>query len=301
MTNTIVSLLIPSLGDPDLQNTLDDAFAKAANPAILTATVLLQPTPQHPVCPADMPTRPRTGYYTAKGRGPAAARNRLAALIPRNATHVLSLDAHMRFVPQWDAILLDQLARTRDPDNAVLSQRGAPMGATDPRPTQMRVNPRPLPAFDAINIAPTADPQPTYGYSAHCAFMTARLFRAFADDPSIPYWGEEQSRALRMWAAGVDLYVPGQPVTLHRYTANPAYPPTDPDPHAPAHALAQERVMRLHHMPYPHDPFTHTPADPVRAPHNAPPAWREYAALCAEAINNCAVPPHAPNARFPLR
>jgi [Skp1-protein]-hydroxyproline N-acetylglucosaminyltransferase len=105
-----IHVTIAAYHDPDLVNTLSDLFAKAADPGRVSVGVCWQ-SDAAPPRPSNREWNARVKWIVLdldQARGPCPARA-LAHTLIADEEYVLQIDAHTRFAPGWDALLLRQI------------------------------------------------------------------------------------------------------------------------------------------------------------------------------------------------
>ncbi|CAK0865415.1 unnamed protein product [Prorocentrum cordatum] len=163
-------------------------------------------------------------------RGPCWARY-LAQLLWRGEELYLQLDSHMRFVPQWDRHMREQLAAClRRSAKPVLCgygrgyELGTPYDWTPPADDMPCLNCAGF--FDdnsVLNIryrtlkAQWPAPQPALFWSAHFSFSSSELLAQVPYDPQLPmlFYGEEILMTVRMFTHGWDLFAPSRGLVYH--------------------------------------------------------------------------------------
>eukprot|EP01062_Namystynia_karyoxenos_P050346 TRINITY_DN3907_c0_g1_i1.p1 TRINITY_DN3907_c0_g1~~TRINITY_DN3907_c0_g1_i1.p1 ORF type:complete len:657 (+),score=170.84 TRINITY_DN3907_c0_g1_i1:92-1972(+) len=239
--------------DIDAQNTLVSMFEKAKYPHRIFVGVVCQVHPgddppcvppnwaeacqRDLFCPSDQ-VRLRT-FNAAFSEGPTHARG-LAAAMYRGEDFFLMMDAHNRFVQDWEEKLVS-MHRSCPSERCVLSHYPQGLNMSDPN------NPHPLftppgtrleddqqvaylcngewhersliKNFRAMMIPVGAElhPQPYSG--AGLLFGPGRMIIEVPFDPHLRYvWdGEEFLYNARLWTWGYDLYSPYDNVLFHHY------------------------------------------------------------------------------------
>lgn len=163
-------------------------------------------------------------------RGPCWARY-LAQLLWAGEELYLQLDSHMRFVPQWDREMRDQLVFCmKESEKPVLCgygrgyKLGAPPNWVAPADLSGVLNCAGF--FDGDNIlniryrslrADWLAPQRSFFWSAHFSFSSAEMLREVPYDPQLPmlFYGEEILMTVRLYTFGWDLFAPSKGLIYH--------------------------------------------------------------------------------------
>jgi [Skp1-protein]-hydroxyproline N-acetylglucosaminyltransferase len=190
---------------------------------------------------------------------------------------MLQIDAHMRFRPNWDVYLIQQLQQCPDPTKAVLTTY--PVGYSlrhsnnnnttlvPPNETRgtllvpwkfdnddesgdgmLRIRGR---LFQEQLPRGRDEPVPCHLYAAGFNFCVAHgVLRDCPYDGSLHhlFFGEEMSMAVRLFTWGYDLLAPAQTVVYHLWERDHRPPPlSQPDFHDPhaGNAAAEERAKAL--------------------------------------------------------
>ena len=167
--------------------------------------------------------------------GPCYARF-LAQTLHRGEHYVLQIDSHMRFRPNWDEYLIQQLNKTNNPTNSVLTAY----------PPGYEIQNEP--GIDAETRGTMLVP---WKFSQEDGMLRQKgrlLRRDYSEDENIPchlyaggfnfcqssildicpydsklhglFFGEEISMAVRLFTHGIDLYSPPQAVCYHLWKRN---------------------------------------------------------------------------------
>jgi hypothetical protein len=221
---------VASYRDPELIPTLHDCIRMARYPGDLRFGVCWQHGPEEPH-PLDRislasPIRLFDVLYQ-NSRGACWARAEIQKLY-NGEDFYLQIDSHHRFVPDWDATLLNQMERTQAA-RPVLSTYAAAYSLVDMRlnlangdlPTVMRldkITPDGVVLFQAhsMNLAPL--PTRARFISGHFLFAPGSIVHDVPYDPELYFTGEEITLAVRAFTHGYDLFHPSQHVLWHEYT-----------------------------------------------------------------------------------
>ena len=213
--------------------------------------------------------------------GPCGARALCQQVLYRGEQYLLQMDAHMRFRPNWDVYLIQQLQQCPDPTKAVLTTY--PVGYTLCRTSNSPNNnctTTLLPnetrgtflvpwKFDNDDASGDGmlrirgrlfreqlprgrdEPVPCHLYAAGFNFCEAQgVLRDCPYDGSLHhlFFGEEMSMAVRLFTWGYDLLAPAQTVVYHLWERDHRPPPLSQlecqDAHA-GNAAAKERTKAL--------------------------------------------------------
>lgn len=229
MTRPRIFVHTPSYRDRELPWTLRDMYEKAAHPGRVFAGICLQLVPGEDddlLVELPRPEQVRVDHVDAAlAEGLGWARQRSQALW-QGEEFCLQIDSHMRFVQDWDEIMLS-LQSTCGPADAVLTHYPAsyePPDARAPFTTpyvqrvkgwmsngmlQFTTDTPPDGAYDR--------PFPTAGIAGGFLFGPSRMLTDVPADPAIYFLGEEPSLAVRLWTHGFDLFSPHITVLYHYY------------------------------------------------------------------------------------
>ena len=236
---------IASYDDVELQKTVDDLFKKAAKPENLRVGIVdqfknLEPI-KKPEQALDSQIRMfRIGKEEARGAGYARA---YAQKLYRDEEFFLQIDSHMRFVENWDRILLRTYAEvvrkegthkiilTQLPDSYDYDDKGNEIfGKYIKAPSE--------PAFTlvdfyphrggwggkarkfkqaAMKLDPPYAPEPSQVILAGFVFAPASIVSEVPYDPDISFMGEEICFSMRAYTRGWRIYSPGQVLSYHMY------------------------------------------------------------------------------------
>jgi hypothetical protein len=228
-TDPGIFISIPAYRDPDCLNTARDLFVKARRPDRLVLGVCWQFDPEHD--PPYLDVGARSGQVrqvllpASDSRGPCWARSRIQRLW-QGDEYYFQVDSHMRFVQDWDEVLIETLHACRSP-NPVLSTYPLPFTPPDDLAPDGIVEIRPR-HFDDQGIlhqhsallAMPGEPHPPFPVwlvSAGMLFSFGRVIREVPYDPWLYFLGEEISLAVRLWTHGWDLFNPNRVVAYHNY------------------------------------------------------------------------------------
>jgi len=232
--------------EPELRLTIDDCIAKAANPERLRFGICLQydnagPAEIQKDCIDDLLDDPRfkvLKYDYRTGKGGCWARH-LTQTLFRWERYTLQVDAHTRFVDNWDIVLIDML-------HGLPSEKPIITGFP---PLYWRDNGHEIFQYsdDLSKVGTTVieswnsdgaihhptpyiaenqkTPRRTRVISGAFVFTLGHWIQKVTQDPQSLFWGEEFALTLRSFTNGFDLFNPTQIVVWHRNhpEANPKY------------------------------------------------------------------------------
>jgi hypothetical protein len=221
---------IAAYRDPQLGPTLDDCLRKARWPERLRFGICWQHGPEE--APLEVFADPAFRVIDVdwrESRGACWARAEVMRLWDHERWF-LQLDAHHRFVQDWDARLLEQAAATNSP-KPILTTYVGPFDPDDPgsfAPEPMRMEfdrftedgialfrPGPIPAWQTRTA-----PVRSRFVSAHFLFAPGSFVPEVPYDPGLYFLGEEITLAVRAFTHGYDLFHPSEVIAWHEYTRN---------------------------------------------------------------------------------
>eukprot|EP01060_Flectonema_neradi_P032041 TRINITY_DN501_c1_g2_i1.p1 TRINITY_DN501_c1_g2~~TRINITY_DN501_c1_g2_i1.p1 ORF type:complete len:609 (+),score=73.19 TRINITY_DN501_c1_g2_i1:98-1924(+) len=238
--------------DRDAHRTLVSLFKKAKFPKRVFVGVVCQVYPEDPrcipeswescqlntsFCPIDQ-TRQRI-FHAHDAEGPTHARA-LAASMYRGEDFFFMIDAHNRFVQDWDMILLENMRKCPS-KKCVLSHYPQGLNNSDPEnPHPLNTPPgTPLEHYStvsflcgaefhersilknqrAMSVPVSSEPRPQPYTGAGLLFGPGRMIIEAPFDPHLPFlWdGEEFLYNARLWTWGYDMYSPSENILFHHY------------------------------------------------------------------------------------
>ena len=253
MSCPTIFVCIASYRDIECWHTLRSMFENAANPSRVFAGVCLQVLPSDPqkmVNPVSIwPKQIRIGTFNAKqSKGLGWARQQAVALW-QGEDFYLQIDAHSRFVSNWDDLLLSlhgqytaqdaarKIIISTYPNSYFPSTSDAAERCLDDTFTIMHFY-----KFDANGIPFLGGqawsllhaPKPAQSIRRYlCAggflFTTSTFIQDVPHDPYIYFNGEEIGLSVRAWTNGYDIFCPTVPVIFHYYS-NPSTKHWQDDP-----------------------------------------------------------------------
>jgi len=272
-----IFISIASYRDSECSTTIRDIYTKAKHPERIFCGVCEQNSEDlEEACIRDH-TVPMQNIRVIRiphtqAKGPTYARY-MCSKLWRGETYFLQIDSHSTFVPEFDEILINELSKTPNPQNSVLTSYPHDKGAYDVNETSSTVicngkwNDDGLPIFEAV-VKPATwfkeKPAPTGFASAGLLFGPGEMLRRVPYDPNLPhlFQGEEFLYTIRLWTSGYDLFSPSRNVVLHHYlrAEKPKYWTDMPKAYDAGRKQSIERVKRLAGISHPvippgKDPF----------------------------------------------
>lgn len=213
---------IASYRDPECQPTIDDMFRKARHPDRIVAGIVLQVHPTDGI-QVSHPRARITHVHAAESKGACWARS-LGYKLWEGEEFVLQIDSHMRFAPDWDVQLLEELAACpsskpllttyppafEPPDN-LLTDKAAFLAAK-------RFDEHGILYQQGIMEHDPVTPKPTAFVAAGYLFGRSTWIRDVPYDPNIYFNGEEATLAARLWTHGWDMFGPTKALIWHQYS-----------------------------------------------------------------------------------
>ena len=219
-------MAIPAYRDTELVPTVFDALAKAADPAGLRFGICWQRTEGESIAPLDRHPQVRIiEREHSQARGVGWARS-LAGSLYDGEDHVLQTDSHMRFVPGWDKLLIENLRRAPSAKPMLSTWGlhywpGQPLEAKPPaRMVFHRWDPNGGPAFRILPILDAESrtaPVPVGFVCAHMMFSAGAALTEVPNDPYIYFYGEEITTSVRLFTRGWDMFAPLQQIVWHHW------------------------------------------------------------------------------------
>ncbi len=212
---------IAAYRDPECVPTIQDLFRKARHPDRIRVGLVLQSAPDEPFALSHSQVRVLR-VDAAQSQGACWARA-LGYRLWDGEPHILQIDSHMRFAPDWDVRLLAQLGACPSP-RALLT---AYPPAYEPPDTLLSDQPAFLAAkgFDERGVLMQqglleprpAAPKPTAFLAGGFLFGPAGWIQDAPYDPQLYFHGEEITLAARLWTHGWDLFGPTEALVWHFY------------------------------------------------------------------------------------
>ncbi len=220
---------LASYRDPELPRTIASALANARHPEALRFGVCWQhsqderramrPYLDHPQVRID-------AVPWQESRGCCWARNRTNGLYG-GETYTLQVDAHSRFLPWWDEILIDMLHMT-GAEKPVLSSyppnysrhNGEERLITSngvQRLTLGRINRDMTLTMKTEYVKDRSAPGVSHFIAAGMLFTIGRFVLDVPYDPDLYFDGEEINLAIRAFTHGYEIFYPHRNVIHHKY------------------------------------------------------------------------------------
>ncbi len=223
---------IASYRDRECQYTIKDLFEKAKDPDRLQVGVCWQYDPVKDEDCFQVSTRPdqvkMLPYDWREAEGVCWARNQTQQLWD-GEEYTLQIDSHMRFVPGWDELMINELAACES-DKPIISCNPASYTPPDrlqlnPLPTIRRVQP----FFPDGNIRGKGEyidrvpEKPLNGAFIAAGFVFSRgdVIEEVPYDPYLYFDQEEITYAARLYTHGWDIFSSRTPMLYHFYNADP--------------------------------------------------------------------------------
>jgi Glycosyltransferase (GlcNAc) len=222
---------IASYRDPELIPTIRDCLANAKYPNDLRLGVCWQHGPEETADPILDDARINVlDVNWRDSKGVCWARAEIMRLLS-DEDYYLQLDSHHRFVPGWDAKLIEQFALAPSSKPVLTTYcQGYDPDSGNPLcdlPTKMVLDsftPDGIPLFRALSVAldsrTPARPLRSRFVSAHFLFASSTFINEVEYDPSLYFYGEEISLAVRAYTCGYDLFHPAEAILFHQYSRN---------------------------------------------------------------------------------
>jgi hypothetical protein len=225
---------IPSYRDEQLQYTLQDLFAKAKRPENIFVGICHQYDMQYGsdshLFEIEFPRLKQIRIKEIDYRetlGCCFARSETQKLW-RGEKWNLSIDAHMRFVENWDEKCVKLLKEIQQKDEmAILSsympgykinENNEITYGNNISTSKMEFEENDLPVFDGKNIFKNNSKiRQSPFIAAGFIFCKANIIEKIKYDPNLYFMGEEVSLATRMWTHGYNFYVPNFIILYHLF------------------------------------------------------------------------------------
>jgi hypothetical protein len=228
-----IFVAIASYRDPECQHTVRDLFAKARHPERIFVGICWQFDPlldadcfEHP---PQYPKQVRSiQYHASQSKGSCWARCEALSL-KQDEEFVLMIDAHMRFVPNWDDEMLRVLSMCPSSKSAITT---LPPTYTPPDTLQSCEDSVSIVYVGALWAYNGFQPVSLRGWLykkdrwqkrptltafliGNFLFGPSRMFDEVPFDPHIFFRGQEPAYSARLWTHGWDLYQPDRIVIYH--------------------------------------------------------------------------------------
>ena len=230
-----IFIQIAAYRDPQLLPTIQDMLAKAKRPQNLSIGICRQYHPDDTFDNVDSYREDKRfrikDVLFSDTKGVCWARNMVQQMY-EDEMYTLQIDSHMRFVKDWDHLLINmvkQLQKSGFPKPLLTGYVSSFNPENDPQeriqePWQMSFDrfipegavfflPETIPNWKSIEA-----PVPSRFYSAHMAFTLGKFSIEVQHNPEYYFHGEEISIAARAYTHGYDLFHPHRVLIWHEYT-----------------------------------------------------------------------------------
>jgi len=220
---------IASYRDGQLPRTIESCLEGARHPERLRFGICCQHHESERAAMARYLDRPEFRVDAVdyrESRGCCWARNRVNSMYA-GEDFTLQTDAHMRFAPWWDEILIDMLAAT-GAELPILSTY-PPGYTTGPGGDKLeisagiqslelrRLNRDLTTTMKCDVVTDLSKPGPTHFLAAGLLFTLGRFCQDVPYDPHLYFNGEEINLAVRAFTHGYDFFYPNRNVVWHLY------------------------------------------------------------------------------------
>jgi hypothetical protein len=227
-----IFIQIASYRDPQLIPTIEDCLSNATDPSRLRFGICNQTNDLTELSKFSGDSRFRVTFVPPEeSNGVCWARSLIQKQHYKNETYTLQLDAHHRFVTDWDEKLISMLNHLQSQGHKKpLITTYAPYfdPAADPEERTPEVwvmnfdrfTPQgavfflPCPVIDPAQLK---EPIPSRFYSAHFAFTLGQMCVEVPHDPNYYFHGEEINLGVRAYTHGYDLFHPNEVILWHCY------------------------------------------------------------------------------------
>lgn len=256
---------IASYRDPECQHTVRDLFLKASHPERIRAGICWQYDREADAdCFMIEPPYPdrvdAIHCHWRDSRGGCWARAQALSLA-KDEDFILQIDAHMRFVPGWDELLLQSynacphkrvgltttLPRYTPPDTLEDFTGHLPVSFVREANGMRALQPVGMGGYKRLFERLRYRPAPTPFIIANFLFAPRAMFKEVPYDPHLFFRGQEAAYSLRLWTHSWDLFHPDRVVAHHYWDAVTRLDPSAADYKVenPAALKAQKRVWHV--------------------------------------------------------
>lgn len=226
-----ICVSIASYRDPDLINTVTDAWEKAKNKDNISFCVVSQAEDfEHP----NLSFVPRINYHKyhwKKSLGVCWARN--IAIHNCDSDYILQIDSHTRFPMHWDSIIEYQYSKSISfwGDRIILTQypyefvRKNDKDSIIELPHKLKTYPVWDKKRDQVvigknwnKVEDTEHGDEVFHFAGGCSFASNSMMKEILPDPEIYFSGEEISLAIRAYTRGIRLITPGRNFAYSNYS-----------------------------------------------------------------------------------
>ncbi|EIE19504.1 hypothetical protein COCSUDRAFT_61172 [Coccomyxa subellipsoidea C-169] len=218
---------IASYRDPECKTTMQEMFAKAANPHRVFAGSVQQIYEFHEACwHTGLPWGDHVRSITvpfADAKGPTNARH-MAASLYRGEDYFMQIDSHTTFIQDWDNAIIAMLDRCPS-DKCFISHYPPAHNDTDSVQVPILCKSHfdegaKMPSFEAMSfdfkLGEFAD-SPFVGAGFQLSSADVLLDVPFDPKLDMMFVGEEILYSARLWTKGWDLFAPDLNIVKHHY------------------------------------------------------------------------------------
>lgn len=256
---------IASYRDPDIENTIKNCIEKCSNADNLIFGICDQYGPENRYLDFYEQSNFRViryPFYAGKGLG--WARSEIQRLyFEGDAEYTMQLDAHMRFVQDWDVKLINMMNQA--PSKKPIISHYCPAFSSKDQSNEkyldkldnlmkmycLRFNQTGTVSFRQKVVEKNARDKkvllPSMLMSGHFFFTLASHIKDYQYDPNLYFAGDEISLATRSWTSGWDIFNPSENVVFHNYTRENRICHWS-DQKVSYHALHEESLKKLRQM-----------------------------------------------------
>jgi [Skp1-protein]-hydroxyproline N-acetylglucosaminyltransferase len=255
VSNDKIFVSVVAYRDKECPATIVDLFRKAADPGRVFVGLYTQCDPETDGdcllesiagSPNGVPKEFENNIrevrqHWREARGPCWARH-LAQKLASDEAYYFQIDSHMRFLQDWDDILIKQLQACCAP-NPVLSTYPAGYERGGPTPDQAPCTMLCASSFGndgmlrikgrMLRRQQTNAPIPALFWAAGYSFSYSTMLRDVPYDPGLKFlfFGEEMSMLARLWTSGYDVFAPSETVVFHLWSRDyrPSFSADVPD------------------------------------------------------------------------
>ncbi len=228
---------IASFRDPECQHTVCDLFIKASHPERIFVGICWQTDKeQDQDCFVHQPRYPKNirniHYRVEESQGGCWARAEALSMW-KGEDYILQIDAHMRFVPGWDCLLIDALERcptepallSTMPPNYDPPETLQPCGFGIPLANVKRLGTQdemqPLHIAGHFRNIKHLNNEPVLGafFVGNFMFAPSEAVTQVPFDPHIYFRGQELVYSARLWTHGWDIYQPDRVIAYHYWNS----------------------------------------------------------------------------------
>jgi [Skp1-protein]-hydroxyproline N-acetylglucosaminyltransferase len=232
--NDTLFVSIPSYRDTDCKNTIRDLFNKSTNPELIYVGVFTQNKHESESCKVDIKYKNNIRYLNVdykEAKGPLYARANIIKKLYNNEKYFIMVDAHTRFVKDWDSKFKHQLdyLKNNGASKPILSTYPPEIKYMDlelnKKNTQVPhicsvVNGDKYPSLLRAYGKQGGAFYKSYFVGAGCLFTYGKFFNEAKLDSSLKHIfnGEEILIAILAYTNGWDIYSPANNIVFHDYT-----------------------------------------------------------------------------------